>query len=258
MPLEGKTVLITGASRGLGRTLTQVFAEAGCRLALMSRSRDELKETTAQAGLTSEDCLVWPGDVSQIDQAAGFVQAALERFSSLDILINNAAVIGPPQFLDHQSQADWSKTVDIDLKGPACLCREALHAMLSQSDGTVINLSSGLARMAFPRFNAYCVAKAGLEQMTRCLAEEFARSGVLFYCVDPGVMDTSMQREIRSLPSERITHELKRQFQQMKQEGHLRSPGETAELITALADHRPRNLNGRTVSLKDLPDIAGR
>lgn len=257
MSLEKATVLITGASRGLGRTLAQTFSEHGSRLALMSRTQEELQQAAQDLGPAGDSCIIWPGDVTNQDDLNGFVQAAIERFGTIDILINNAAIIGPPQFLGSQDQPDWSKTVDIDLKAPAELCRAALPHMQAQKNGVVINVSSGLARMAFPRFNAYCVAKAGLEQMTRCLSEEYSDSGISFYAVDPGVMDTSMQSEIRAFPENEISPELKRQFQQMKEEGHLRSPQKTAELVIALAQHRPQAMSGRTASIKDLPRIVG-
>jgi len=257
MSLEKATVLITGASRGLGRTVAQTFSEHGSRLALMSRTQEELQQAAQELDPAGDSCLICPGDVTKQDDLTGFVQAAIARFGSIDVLINNAAIIGPPQFLGSKDQTDWSKTVDIDLKAPAELCRAALPQMQAQKDGIVINISSGLARMAFPRFNAYCVAKAGLEQMTRCLSEEYSNSGISFYAVDPGLMDTAMQSEIRSFPEDEISPELKRQFQQMKEEGHLRSPHKTAELIIALAQHRPQAINGRTASIKDLPGIIG-
>ena len=119
----------------------------------------------------------------------------------------------------------------------------------------MINITSDLSRMAFPRFSAYCSSKAGLEQLSRCLAQEFGSTGLQVACLDPGVMDTGMQENIRELGPENLGTGLWEQFANMKEAGQLRDPAEVAELALALALYIPGEQNGESFSMHDLPQL---
>jgi NAD(P)-dependent dehydrogenase (short-subunit alcohol dehydrogenase family) len=126
---------------------------------------------------------------------------------------------------------------------------------LIPAPGTVINITSGLSRMAFPRFSAYCTSKAGLEHLSRCLVAEFGSAGLKVACLDPGVMDTGMQEEIRSLGPEQLGQGLWKQFSNMKKTEQLRDPAQVAELALALAVYIPEERNGESFSMQDLPQL---
>ena len=141
----------------------------------------------------------------------------------------------------------------VNLLGPA-LCVHTFMSLMP-APGTVINITSGLSQMAFPRFSAYCTSKAGLEHLSRCLAEEFGSAGLKVACLDPGVMDTGMQEEIRDLGPERLGEGLWKQFSNMKNAEQLRDPAEVAELALALAVYIPEERNGESFSMQDLPQL---
>ena len=251
MRLKNKTALITGAGRGLGRAAALLFATEGANLCLMSRTESELNQACSEAEGLGAKCIVSPGDVSRRKEVSAFVSKARGAFGRVDILVNDAAVIGPPRFLDDPD--DWTATLETNLTGSYLCCAEVLPVMLEQNSGSIINVSSGLARMAFPRFNGYCVSKAGLEQLTRCLAEEMQGSGVRVNCIDPGVMDTSMQSRIRGIDPETLGRDLWSRFQEMKTSRSLRDPDAVARLILYLALPDAADITGQTLSLKDLP-----
>ncbi len=251
MRLKNKTALITGAGRGLGRAVALLFAREGANLCLMSRTEAELNQTCSEARDLGAKCIVFAGDVSKREAVSACISKSRDAFGGVEILVNDAAVIGPPRFLDDPD--DWAATVKTNLTGAYLCCAEVLPVMLEQNSGSIINISSGLARMAFPRFNAYCVSKAGLEQLTRCLAEELKDTGVRINCIDPGVMDTSMQAAIRGIDPEALGRDLWQRFQEMKTSRSLRDPSDVANLVLYLALPDAADITGRTLSMKDLP-----
>jgi NAD(P)-dependent dehydrogenase (short-subunit alcohol dehydrogenase family) len=251
MRLQHKTALITGAGRGLGRAVALEFAREGASLCLMSRTEAELQQACREAEGLGAKCLAYPGDVSRQDEVAACVAKARQAFGGIDILVNDAAVIGPARFLEDAQ--GWRATLETNLFGASLCCAEVLPVMQAQGSGSIVNVSSGLARMAFPRFNAYCVSKAGLEQLTRCLAEEMRGSGVRINCIDPGVMDTSMQATIRGIDPEALGRDLWSRFQEMKTSHSLRDPGDVAKLVLYLASPESADITGQTLSMHDLP-----
>jgi NAD(P)-dependent dehydrogenase (short-subunit alcohol dehydrogenase family) len=254
-----ETALVTGAGRGLGRRTAVELARSGWKVALNSRSRSSLEDTAGEIEALGGECLVAEGDVSDPQQMAAVVERTAESLSPVTVLVNNAARIGPPRFLEDADPASWSETLAVNLHGPQALCREVLPLMRKQERGRVINVVSGLAWMAFPRFNAYCTSKAALLQMTQCLAEELKQDPVQVMALDPGVMDTGMQADIRSLDPERLGP-VREQFQEMRNKGMLRDPGDVAELVVALAGRDAEQDSGETFALRDLEKLrsAGR
>ena len=250
MQLQGKVALITGAGRGLGRAIAERYAREGAAVAVVSRHQEELQSLARDIESQEGRCLPLAGDVSRAEDVRRIVGQTSQNLERIDILVNNAAIIGPAKFLEDRES--WRQTLEINLLGAACCIQEVLPMMLGQAAGTVINISSGLARMAFPRFSAYCASKSGLEQLSRCLAEELGSQGLRVACLDPGVMDTSMQVDIRSRGPEKLGAELWKQFSGLKDEHQLRDPAEVAELGLALALHIPEERNGTTFSMKDL------
>jgi len=251
MRLQQETALITGAGRGLGRAVALLFAREGANLCLMSRTEAELNQTCSEARGLGAKCIVSPGDVSKREAVSACIAKARDAFGGVDILVNDAAVIGPARFLEDAE--GWRATLETNLFGASLCCAEVLPLMQEQGRGSIVNVSSGLARMAFPRFNAYCVSKAGLEQLTRCLAEEMRGSGIRINCIDPGVMDTSMQAAIRGIDPEALGRDLWSRFQEMKTSRSLRDPDDVAKLVLYLASPESADITGQTLSMHDLP-----
>ncbi|TNF59180.1 MAG: SDR family oxidoreductase [Rhodobacteraceae bacterium] len=195
MQLTGKTVLITGASRGIGAAAAHVFAEAGARVALMGRSRDALGEVAAPLG---DVALAVPGDVASWDDMQGAVAETVARFGGLDILINNAGVIEPIAHLAESDPTGWSRAIDINLKGVFFGMRAALPVMRAAGGGTILTVSSGAAHNPIEGWSHYCASKAGAAMLTRCLDGEERARGIRAIGLSPGTVATQMQREIKA------------------------------------------------------------
>ena len=258
MKLEGKVALITGAGRGLGRAIALAMAGEGARVVIMSRSLDELKVTERLIAEQGGECLVLKGDVSQPEDVQRVVKQTLARFSTVDVLVNNAAVVGPARFLEDTDLAAWKKTIDMNLNGAVYCIHHVLPVMKERGGGKIINISSGLGQMPFPRFCAYAVSKAGIIQLTRSLAAELEAFNIQVNAIDPGVMDTPMQDRIRALGPSVLGDAIYQDFVAYKQEGHLKDPSGPASLAVFLASHEADGLSGHFGTLSEYARLGWR
>ena len=195
MDLTGKTALITGASRGIGAATARAFAAAGANVALVSRGDDEIADLAGEIGARA---LAIPCDVSRFWEIQAAVEASVEAFGSLDILINNAGVIEPIAHLAASDPDAWGQAIDVNLKGVYHGIRAALPMMLEQGAGTILTLSSGAAHGPVEGWSHYCASKAGAAMLTRCIDKENRDSGIRAIGLSPGTVATKMQREIKA------------------------------------------------------------
>lgn len=193
--LQGKTVLITGASRGIGAETARVFAAAGANVVLAARGSEQVAAIAAEIG---DAAVALTCDVSDPQQVAGAVQTAVDRFGGLDVLIGNAGVIEPISHLGAANPLSWSKVIDINLKGVFYGMHAALPVMRSAGGGTIITISSGAAQNAIEAWSHYCASKAGAAMLTTCLDLEERHNGIRAMGLSPGTVATQMQREIRA------------------------------------------------------------
>ncbi len=195
MNMQGKTVLITGASRGIGAEAGRVFAAVGANVALVARSKDQIDALAAALG---DNAIALACDVSDFAQVEQVVADCVARFGGLDVLIGNAGVIDP---IFHMSNADtsaWSEAIDINLKGVFYGMRAALPVMRAAGGGTVLTVSSGAASNPVEAWSHYCASKAGAKMLTECLHLEEAHNGIRAMGLSPGTVATEMQRVIKA------------------------------------------------------------
>lgn len=191
--LDGRTVLITGASRGLGAALAEAFAHAGARVALCARRAEALRAVAARLRAAGAVCLARAVDVRREAEIARWVQEAERTLGPPAVLVNNASVLGRRVPLAEHSPEEWRQTLEINLTGAFLAARAVLPAMLRRGDGAIINVSSGAAVLPRVRWGAYSVAKYALEGLSWNLAAELEGTGVRVNVVDPGAMRTSMR-----------------------------------------------------------------
>ncbi|MHC9236118.1 SDR family oxidoreductase [Pseudooceanicola sp. 502str34] len=192
---EGKVVMITGASRGIGEAAARLFAEAGAKVALLARGRDEIARIAGEIG---PDAIAVPCDISRYWEVEAAVNACLQAFGKLDILINNAGALKPIAPLIEADPEEWGHVLDVNTKGVFNGMRAAMPVMLAQGGGTVITISSGAAHRPLEGWSAYCTSKAGTAMLTRAAHLENADKGLRIMGLSPGTVATQMQRDIKA------------------------------------------------------------
>lgn len=241
--LNGKTALITGATSGIGRATAMLFAEAGARVAAVGRSADALKELSDEIKAKGGEVLQVRADVT-VD-AERIVRETVEGFGALDVLVNAAGHLANGTIED-TTLAAWDSMLDVNLRAVFMLMQEAAPH-LEKTRGNIVNVSSVTGLRSFPGVLAYCVSKAGVDQLTRCSALELAAKGVRVNAVNPGVVVTEIHKRggmssdayQAFLERSKTTHPL----------GRVGEAREVAELILFLASEHAAWITGATYSI---------
>lgn len=243
--MRGKVALVTGASSGIGRATALRFGEAGCRVAVAARRADRLQQVVQEIEKAGGLGRAFPVDLTQPEARERLVAEVVEAFGGVDVLVNAAGILvtGDIRATDLET---WRRMMDINLEAPFHLIRLALPSLETRR-GNVVNVSSVTGLRAFPGILAYCVSKAGLDQLTRCLALELAPHGVRVNAVNPGVVETELHMAGGMAPDayraflehSRTTHPL----------GRVGRPEEVAELIYYLASPRAGWITGATYAI---------
>ncbi|MBH0176043.1 SDR family oxidoreductase [Fictibacillus sp. 23RED33] len=189
-----KVIMITGASKGLGKALSLYFAREGYNLAICARNEDALQSVKSEAIQLGADVLAIEADMSKSKDVERFVALTEERFGVIDVLINNASIIGPspiPYLLDYPEQ-DFEEVLRVNTIGPFLVTRRVLPIMLQKQQGSIINITSEAGATGYAGWGAYGISKFALEGLTETWADEVSESGVRVNMVDPGEMDTDM------------------------------------------------------------------
>jgi NAD(P)-dependent dehydrogenase (short-subunit alcohol dehydrogenase family) len=192
--LDGQVVLITGASKGLGRALADAFGRAGARLVLCARGEAALRETAAALEAGGAEVEWAAADVADEVAVGRLVSRATERFGPVSVLVNNASVLGPRVPLRDHGLEEWRRVLEVNLTGTLIPILAVLPGMRAAGGGSIINVSSGVGNVARARWGAYAVSKWGVEALSGNLALEEADAGIRVNIVDPGRLRTGMRR----------------------------------------------------------------
>jgi len=212
LQLAGKTAIVTGASRGLGRAIALALAGEGVGVLAVARNEDLLRSLAE----TSSGGTIYAAtaDMRDPEQVSALPATALAAFGRLDIVVNNAGIAPARAFLDEE-QSEWQEVFDVNVSAPAALARAAGRHMLAQGSGKVINIASISGLLGKASLVAYSASKGALIQFTKALASEWATSGVQVNAIAPGAFETEAQkavlespdllkRRIRRIPARRI------------------------------------------------------
>jgi NAD(P)-dependent dehydrogenase (short-subunit alcohol dehydrogenase family) len=244
--LDGRTILLTGASRGIGAETARTLGAAGARLIAQWSSNREGAEAATQ-DIPADRKLLLQADFSQPGSARSLWEHAVEWAGRIDVLVNNAAVMPEAGLEDPESAWDdsWSVAFAINVKQPADLMREATHHFRERGGGTIITLSSwaGQRGSGNPRLMAYAASKAAVAATTKTVAKNFAAEGVLAYCISPGAVRTEMT--MRSAASQGGEEAVSAALTM----GEFVPPSEIAEIVAFLATGRARHLSGATLDV---------
>ncbi|MEM7781325.1 MAG: SDR family oxidoreductase [Pseudomonadota bacterium] len=196
--LTGKSVLITGASSGIGEATAHVLSQAGASVFLVARREEQLARLATQIGGTGASVAYRACDVAKRQGLQDAAAQAVAAFGGIDILVNNAGTMTP---IGHIGQVDpdlWEAAIDTNLKGAFNAIRAVLPPMLVQGTGTIINMSSGAVNSALEGWSHYCASKAGARKLTEIGHKEYADRGITFVGLSPGTVATPIMDEVRA------------------------------------------------------------
>ncbi len=191
--LLGKVALITGGSRGIGRAIAAAYADQGAQVFICGRDPTAINRAVAEIRQSGGEIAGAPGDIGNATDVRRIVAAAVAKFAAIDILVNNASILGPRVAIADYLLTDWEEVLRINLNGLFSMTHEVLPGMIARNGGAIINLTSGVGRLGKARWGAYAVSKAGLEGFTQVLADEVKAAGIRVNSVNPAATRTGMR-----------------------------------------------------------------
>jgi 3-oxoacyl-[acyl-carrier protein] reductase len=204
MQLEGKSALVTGGTRGIGRSIVVALAKAGADVALTYNSNEALaQEVVAEVEALGRKAKALKVDVSLAEQASSAIEETVKEFGKLDVLVNNAGVT-KDTLLMRMSEGDWDLVIDTNLKGVFNTTKAAIRPMMSQKRGKVINITSVVALTGNPGQANYCASKAGVIGFTKSVAKEVASRNITVNSIAPGFIETDMTGKLNDAQKEAL------------------------------------------------------
>ncbi|MFJ9628707.1 SDR family NAD(P)-dependent oxidoreductase [Streptomyces sp. NPDC101175] len=252
--LAGRTVLITGASRGLGRFFADVCAGAGARLVLTARSSRPLLDAADELRARDTEVLAVPADVTDPRAMSRAVERAVAAYGAVDVLVNNAGVPGPLGPLWETDPDQWWHTLDTNVRGTVRACQAVLPGMLSGRGGRIVNIVSEAGHHRWPHASAYSVSKAAVIKLTENLAAELRPHPVSVFAFHPGLLDLGITRShlARHPTGDRWTDMVGDWLVDQRDSGRFAAPGDTARMLLRLASGEADRHSGRYLT----PDTA--
>lgn len=248
--VRGKSVLITGAGRGIGKRLALGFAQAGARVGLLSRSQAELDLAKLEIEQLEGQALLLRADVRDVEHLSGAVDRMKACFGGVDVLIAAAGVQGPIGPLLAADIKAWNETIQTNLIGAANSCRAVLPGMVERRSGKILLLVGAGAGRSRPNFSAYAASKAGLVRLAECLADEVRDHNVQVNCLLPGDAYTHMTDEILHAGEELAGPREIEEAEQVRITGGI-SPDKQTQLALFLASESSNHISGKLVHVND-------
>jgi NAD(P)-dependent dehydrogenase (short-subunit alcohol dehydrogenase family) len=244
MELEGKVALVTGGTSGIGRETALLFTKAGAKVVVAGRREPEGKETVDLIRAAGGDGLFVKTDVSQGSEVAALIQKAVQKFGGLDIAFNNAGIEGAWVPIIRQSEEDWDRTINVNLKGVWFCLKYEIRQMLKQGGGgAIVNMASVTGLIGSVGAGAYSASKHGVIGLTKTAALENAKSGIRINAVCPGVIETPMSERLFGAPA------IHKSVVGLHPVGRLGRPVEIAEAVVWMCSDRASFMTGQSLVL---------
>ena len=244
MELEGKVALVTGGTSGIGRETALLFTKAGAKVVVAGRRELEGNETVDLIRAAGGDGLFVKTDVSKASEVAALIQKAVEKFGRLDIAFNNAGIEGAWVPIIRQSEEDWDRTININLKGVWLCLKYEIRQMLKQGGGgAIVNMASVTGLIGSVGAGAYSASKHGVIGLTKTAALENAKSGIRINAVCPGVIETPMSERLFGAPA------IHKSVVSLHPVGRLGRPAEIAEAVVWMCSDRASFMTGQSLVL---------
>jgi len=242
--LQGKVGIVTGGTSGIGRDAAVLFAKAGAKVVVAGRRESEGNETMDLVRAAGGDGLFVKTDVSRAAAVESLVRKTVEKFGRLDVAFNNAGIEGSFTPVAEQSEEDWDRVIDINLKGVWLCLKYEIQQMLKQGGGgAIVNMASVAGLMGFAGAGTYCASKHGVMALTKTAALENARSGIRVNVVCPAVVETPMAERLFGEP------EIQKQILGLHPIGRFGTPTEIAEAVVWMCSGRASFMTGQSLVL---------
>lgn len=241
--LKGKVAVITGAGSGIGRACAELFAREGARVALAGRRKEPLEAAAAAIIASGGEALVVPCDVTKAAEVEQAIAATVKRFGKLDVVVNNAGALLVATVAE-TTEEDWDRMMEVNLKGPFLVSREAVKHMRA-SGGAIVNIGSVLGLVAMPKRAAYSASKGGLTLLTKAMAIDHAAEGIRVNCICPSIVDTELvQGLFANLPDPQAARDARAQAIPL---GRFGQPVDVAQLAVFLASDESSWITGAAI-----------
>ncbi|MCH8246951.1 MAG: 3-oxoacyl-[acyl-carrier-protein] reductase [Bacteroidetes bacterium] len=241
LSLEGKNVLITGGSRGIGKSIVKAFAAEGARVAFTYRSSTELATAlTESIKKQGAEAMCIQGDAADAEVAEASVSQVLSEWETLDILVNNAGITRDNLML-RSTEEDWNAVLDTNLKSVYNYCKAVYRPMMKQRAGRIISMSSVVGVMGNPGQTNYAASKAGIIGLSKSLAKELGRRGITVNVVAPGFVSTEMTKAISKEAQEAMLAAVPL--------GKAATPDDVANAVLFLASDRAAYITGHVLHI---------
>jgi len=240
-PFEGKTAVVTGASRGLGRAIAERLAAGGGYVVVAYRRReDEAKRTLERVRAAGGDGEIAAFDVTRLDEVDGAMKKLIASRKRIDVVVNNAGVVDDQPFA-LMAPEQWNRVIRADLDGTFHVCRAVVTTMIAQRAGSIVNVASAAAARALPNQSNYAAAKGGVVSFTRSLAAELASQGVRVNAVLPGLLTSGMGARVPRDHADKL-----RALIPMQRAG---TAEEVAEVVAFLASDAASYVTGQAIAI---------
>ena len=247
--MGNKTYLVTGASKGIGRSIARTLAKDGCQVILLARPSNELVEACDEIKAISPSSFAVTCDLAQSESIDSALQS-LEQINIIDGIVHNAGTITPIQSMFDADDALWERNIYVNITGVQRLTKGLYSKMKASQHCRVTTISSGAALRPLHSWSAYCISKAGLDMWSRCLAEEGANDGITSIAIAPGIVDTDMQLEIRS--SSLDDFPMVDSFAGYHRNGDLTDPDDVARKLHSLIVGHTVEQSGQRFDVREL------
>ena len=238
--LNGKTAIVTGASRGIGAAIAHRLCEVGANVVICSRSLETISETATALKNKGYSIHAMAADISKKEDVETLVEATLEQFSQIDVLVNNAGITRD-MLLMRLKDEDWEAVLQTNLTGTMYCTRAVLRPMIRQKSGRIINISSVIGLMGNPGQASYAAAKAGIIGLTKTTAKEVGTRGITVNAIAPGFITTDMTAQ--------IPEEFQKKALELIPLQNFGTPEDVADLVCFLASDAARYITGQTLQV---------
>ncbi len=238
--LKNKVAIITGASRGIGRSIAEKMSEAGAHVVCVSRTNDDLQKISNKLNNSGHSASYYTCDVSNLNDFKQLTDDTVSKYGKIDILINNAGIT-KDNLIMRMSESEWDKVIDVNLKGAFNGIKSVSRQMMKQKYGRIINISSIVGLIGNPGQANYAASKAGVIGLGKAISKELASRNITVNTIAPGYIETDMVEGIQEAAKENLFNQIPL--------GRIGKPQEIASAVLYLASDEASYITGQTIAI---------